>query len=228
MRNLFQEARGRVETHDFDSCGCIGDRVIRTVTGKSVDLKSPSPADICLDDIAIGLSRICRFGGQLHKHYSVAEHSVACAENAIREGNTPDVVMQVLFHDAAEAYLGDVVRPVKVAIRDVYGPLEQLMDTVIAVRFGMQASKPSWMRSAIKVHDQAICREEMIWLTPETYREAETSFSETLGQYRADWFVPKCLPPRRAEEKFRKLYSRIVGLDYERTGITFDAAEAQK
>lgn len=215
MRNLFEEARRRTESFDFDSCGCVGDLVIRTVTGKSVCLKSPAPDDICLDDIAIGLSRICRFGGQLHKHYSVAEHSVACAENAIREGHAAEVVQQVLFHDAAEAYLGDVVRPVKIAIQDFYGPLEEVMDVAIAVHFGMRADQSDWMKSSVKVHDQAICRQEMIWMTPETYLEAETSFRSTLGDYRADWYKPKHLSPRRAEEKFRKLYSRILEMNDE-------------
>lgn len=210
MSDSFDKAMARTETYDFDSCGCIGDRVIRTVTGKSVDLKNPSPDDICLDDIAIGLSRICRFGGQLHKHYSVAEHSVACAENAIREGHTVEVVQQALFHDAAEAYLGDVVRPVKIAVKDFYGPLEEVMDTAIALRFAMRSDKPSWLASAIKVHDQAICQQEMIWLTPETWAAAETSFSDTLGDYKADWYRPKCLSPRKAEEKFRNMYSRVL------------------
>ncbi len=70
--------------------------------------------DIEIEDIARGLSNICRFGGQIEKFYSVAQHSVICAEVAEYLLKHPkEIVVSALLHDASEAYLGDFIRPIK-------------------------------------------------------------------------------------------------------------------
>lgn len=68
------------------------------------------PHDIELEDIAHHLGRVCRWGGGVPNFYSVAEHSVAVAG---RLSETPELRMWGLMHDAAEAYIGDVCRPLK-------------------------------------------------------------------------------------------------------------------
>jgi uncharacterized protein len=74
----------------------------------------PRPEEISLVDIAHHLSRINRYNGACQiEHYSVAEHSVLMAHALYREGVPPEVAYQALFHDAAEAYIGDMVRPLK-------------------------------------------------------------------------------------------------------------------
>lgn len=83
----------------------IGD-CIQTYTGKQFWPMDPRPEDIDIEDIAHALANICRFGGHCHTWYSVAQHSVLVSEIAkdCKAG---------LLHDAAEAYIGDMVRPLK-------------------------------------------------------------------------------------------------------------------
>jgi 5'-deoxynucleotidase YfbR-like HD superfamily hydrolase len=69
--------------------------------------------DIKIEDIAFALSRIPRFGGHSAAFYSVALHSMNCEFVAMKEGMSKRERLMVLLHDAAEAYIGDVISPVK-------------------------------------------------------------------------------------------------------------------
>jgi len=79
-----------------------------TYSGNVIDLFKPDPTLILLEDIAHGLSNICRWNGATKSFYSVAEHSVAVARH-VSLGEQ----LAALFHDAEEAYWGDITRPVK-------------------------------------------------------------------------------------------------------------------
>lgn len=85
---------------------------IETYTGGDFDLFDPDPADVRLADIAAGLAHTCRFGGHSRQFYSVAQHSLFVS----REFSTPRLQLLGLLHDAAEAYVGDVPRPMKAAL----------------------------------------------------------------------------------------------------------------
>lgn len=79
-------------------------------SGELWNLMDPDPDDVNIEDIAHALAHICRFNGHTRQFYSVAEHSVRVAAHL-----APDWSLQVggLLHDASEAYLGDVIRPLK-------------------------------------------------------------------------------------------------------------------
>ena len=64
-------------------------------------------------DIAHALSLLCRAGGHFAHFYSIAQHSVNCAKEAIARGLSRRVTLGCLLHDASEAYLSDITRPVK-------------------------------------------------------------------------------------------------------------------
>lgn len=80
------------------------DAWIQTFTGKQFWLLEPNPEDVDIKDIAHALSLICRYGGHSRVFYSVAEHSILVGQKTGLHG---------LLHDAAEAYVGDMVRPLK-------------------------------------------------------------------------------------------------------------------
>ena len=79
---------------------------IQTYTGLRFYPFEPDPENVCIEDIAHALSLICRFGGHCKQFYSVAQHSVLVSLNCPHP-------LHGLLHDAEEAYIGDVCRPVK-------------------------------------------------------------------------------------------------------------------
>lgn len=86
---------------------------ITTYTGKHFDPIQPEPGLFDLTDISHALSLLCRGNGHMKHFYSVAQHSIACAEEAKARGYSARVQLGCLLHDASEAYLSDVTRPVK-------------------------------------------------------------------------------------------------------------------
>jgi hypothetical protein len=86
----------------------IGTTWMQTFTGKRVDPLNMQPADIAIIDIAKALGNICRFGGHTRRFYSVAEHSIEVANLVEDKYKLP-----ALLHDAQEAYIGDIIRPIK-------------------------------------------------------------------------------------------------------------------
>jgi len=113
--------------------GCRGD-TIRLRSGKYLDLLDPQPDQITLGDIACGLARQCRFGGQIESFYSVAEHSYHCARVALDAGLTTETQIAALMHDAAEAFICDLQKPLKEMISG-YDLIESRIMRVIAEKF---------------------------------------------------------------------------------------------
>ena len=86
---------------------------MRTISGRLINLAELSPEDISMEEVAQALSRICRFTGHVENHYSVAQHSVLVSELLRCMGQSINVQLAGLLHDAAEAYIGDMHGPMK-------------------------------------------------------------------------------------------------------------------
>lgn len=104
---------------------------VETFTGKYVDTKRPDPVDICIEDIAHALSQICRYGGHCAHRYTVAQHSIFVVERLRRRGVGKKIQLAGLLHDASEAYLGDIPRPMKGLLGRSYTILTDRMDAAI-------------------------------------------------------------------------------------------------
>jgi hypothetical protein len=87
--------------------------IMQTASGRYLDLTNFTPSDFNALDIASSLSKLCRYCGHCRMFYSVAEHSVMVAEILKQQGHTPAVQLLGLFHDAHEAYTGDMLSPLK-------------------------------------------------------------------------------------------------------------------
>lgn len=74
---------------------------------------NPNRSQLDIKDIAHALSMLCRANGHFHSFYSVGQHSLNCANEASARGYTKRVQLACLLHDASEAYLSDITRPVK-------------------------------------------------------------------------------------------------------------------
>lgn len=90
-----------------------GPGIVETYTGGQFDVLNPDPADVDLRDVAAGLAHTCRFGGHCRYFYSVAQHSIHVSHEL---SDDPRLQLFGLFHDAGEAYIGDVPRPIKARI----------------------------------------------------------------------------------------------------------------
>jgi hypothetical protein len=118
---------------------------IQTFTGKQFWPTSPRAEDVDIVDIAHALSQKCRYTGHTREFYSVAQHCVIMSENV-----PPEHALWALLHDASEAYLPDVARPVKNEILGFIAIEDQLM-TVIAEVFGLPMPMPNIIHSMDRV-----------------------------------------------------------------------------
>jgi len=114
--------------------GCI-----ETFTGECFDLANPKPEQVHIKDIAYALARICRYTGHCRRFYSVAAHSVWCADYAKTLGRPRQQQFAVLMHDATEAYIGDINRPLKLMLGDKIKDIESRIAWAIKTRFGLSS-----------------------------------------------------------------------------------------
>ncbi len=115
---------------------------IQTFSGRIFHPTDPRPEEIDLADIAHSLSLQCRFNGHCRIFYSVAEHSVRVS-NLL----APEHALWGLLHDAGEAYLTDLPRPVKNQVSD-YRDLEDHLLQKVAERFALPWPIPSPVHEA--------------------------------------------------------------------------------
>lgn len=106
-------------------------------SGTFFDFSAPTPEMIHIEDIARALSLQCRFGGHARRFYSVAEHALLVSRLVREAGHGPDLQFAALHHDSAEAYLGDVTKPLKNLLGVKYPRLTVAVDNAIRERFGM-------------------------------------------------------------------------------------------
>ena len=102
---------------------------ITTYTGRKFHYLDPQPDEICIEDIAHALAFTCRFGGHCKAFYSVADHSIRVAEIL-----SPNLRLAGLLHDAHEAYLHDLLRPIKQDM-PAYRELADIIQHAIGKRF---------------------------------------------------------------------------------------------
>ena len=87
--------------------------LLKTYTGKLVDILHLRPEDIDIVDIAHALSLSCRFLGHCKEFYSVAQHSIFVSEILFNQGCDKHICLSGLLHDATEAYISDIAAPLK-------------------------------------------------------------------------------------------------------------------
>lgn len=110
---------------------------IYTFTGRRFWPLQPKAEEVALQDIAHALSNICRFTGHTNHFYSVAQHSVLVSRTVPAE-----FALWGLLHDASEAYLADISRPVKQQM-PFYQEAERRLEKVIASAFGLPWPMPA-------------------------------------------------------------------------------------
>lgn len=107
-----------------------------TYSGQMLKPLEIQAKDISLEDIAHALSLLCRGGGHLKYFYSVGQHCINCAKEAQARGWSTRVVLGCLIHDAGEAYISDIIRPVKKHLPN-YMEIEDKILSAVYEHFGL-------------------------------------------------------------------------------------------
>lgn len=114
---------------------------------KMLDLHNLKPSDIDIFDIGWALSQNLRFNGHSRIPYSVASHSLALSY-VVPE----PLALVALLHDASEAYIGDIVAPVKQEFPALCA-LEDCVHDVIFEHFGLDVG----LMKDVKPYDWEMC-----------------------------------------------------------------------
>lgn len=158
--------------------------MFNTRTGLLVDILNPTEEMICSEDIAHALNNVCRFGGHTHGHYSVAQHSILVAALA-----PDDMKLEALLHDASEAYLGDVIKPLKNILGSVYRDLEISFETLIGFKYRLDPDK---LREIKQFDKQALEMEHSAYIDDDlsTYGVIYTIMESEIGRDFKPYEIP--------------------------------------
>lgn len=181
----------------------------RMLSGRRLDILSPSPLDIEIDDIAHGLSRVARWNGQTSGKYgfSVAQHSILVEQILLL--NAPRLAQKwrlaCLLHDAPEYVIGDMITPVKAGIGTSYRKIEIMLQEAIHICFGLPAELPPGIMQSIKRADRMAAYLEATELAGFSEEEANKLFPKPRGT--PDSIALKPLAPEKAANAFlRRFY----------------------
>jgi hypothetical protein len=165
-----------------------------TVSGIKVNLLAPTVEMISIVDIASALSKICRFGGHSRGFYSVAQHTM------LVEFLAPESLKQVAFlHDFSEAYVGDMIKPLKHIVGNSFDEVEDRFMKAIFKKFSCDIS----LLPLIKPYDTAalIVEHDFMWQKNEDMR---TYFEYRMGILRKPFWNPEL-----AEALFIKRFKEL-------------------
>lgn len=137
--------------------------IITTHSGQRVDIESPQPNTLLIEDIAHALSFLCRGSGQANFFFSVARHCVYCAREAQARGFSREVVLACLLHDASEAYMSDVPKPIKDNLIPQYRRYEDVLLDRIYQKFIGRALTPQEL-SQVALIDRVMLQYDLKYL----------------------------------------------------------------
>jgi 5'-deoxynucleotidase YfbR-like HD superfamily hydrolase len=178
-----------------------------TYTGIKFDILNPKIEDINIIDIAHSLSNTCRFGGHCKNFYSVAEHSLLVGKKMhdISKG----ITLAGLLHDAAEAYIGDVTRPVKIKFPFIE-EIESNIRNCIYAKFDLDYSK---YQNIIETVDKRVLMTELKELIEYTgeYLVKEEPYTDLEIQ---------CLEPKIVKNMFLEKIAQFSGINPDSFGLS--------
>lgn len=135
---------------------------MNTYTSKKFDPMKITVDDVCTEDIAHALSLLSRGGGHLIHFYSVGQHCINCAKEAKARNYSKRVILACLLHDASEAYIQDIIRPVKEHLTN-YLEIESMIMNVIYQKYGLSDLSDDEVKQWKEIDDE-ILRIELAYL----------------------------------------------------------------
>jgi hypothetical protein len=172
---------------------------MQTYTGRKFWPLDARPEDVDIRDIAHALSMLCRYGGHSLRFYSVAEHSAHIARWLDGRDYKPEVCLAGLLHDATEAYLTDVPRPLKRSLPE-YKEYEAELWTVIAKAFGLTGYEDDLPMVVHEADNRILADEIRQNMKPMDWH---AKHDKPLGVSLQFW------PPERAEKEFLETFADL-------------------
>lgn len=191
----------------------VADNWLETRSGLCFDYLAPTKEMVDIQDIAWALGKLCRFNGQCQRFYSVAEHCVLLVRWMNERNETfrrasrepvPNMYkgkeqMVMLLHDAAEAYCGDIVRPLKQHLLG-FQKIEREVLLVIGEKFGVSLA---FLDEELSMLDARITRDERAQAMGKTANKWAVDGLEPLGVNLHFW------DPETAGKRFLQEFERI-------------------
>jgi uncharacterized protein len=174
---------------------------IQLASGRYFDYTNFGSKDIDILDIASSLSKLCRYTGHCDEFYSVAQHSVYVS-NIV----DPRFALEGLLHDASEAYLGDVNRPLKLLLPE-YRALEAAVDRAVRTRYNLPAVETPEVKEA----DNILLVTESRDLMPKCPDDVPDEWAWAHNIPRLDREIMP-LPPVMAKALFIQRFTQLTGV----------------
>ena len=176
----------------------------RMLSGRRLNLIEPSPLDIEIEDIALGLARNTRWNGQTKGSHgwSVAQHSdlVVDIVRRIKPRAGARLLMAAKLHDASEYVTHDLITPLKAVVGDVFKEVEQRLTRAIYLRFGLAPVPTPADRALIKQADRIAAATEAVQLAGFSAAECRSVLKFKEKPLKDVKLVP--LPVAEAERRF--------------------------
>lgn len=160
---------------------------IKVAAGHYFDLLHPHSRLVDIRSIAASLSKICRFGGHCPDFYSVAEHCVRAFELAKGDGVRHGGLKAILLHDATEAYVGDMVKPLK-EIMPQFQDAEARVESAVAAALNVDFRL--W-HGDIKTYDLIMLKAERDAMWPGMTDEWECLMGVPSRDVQFGWWCPQ-------------------------------------
>ena len=181
---------------------------MNTYTGNKIDPMSMTASDISIQDIAHALSLTCRGGGHVSYFFSVAQHSINCMNEAKARGWSERLQLACLLHDASEAYISDIIRPVKAHLSN-YLEIESSIMNVILERFGLADLSEEENAMWKQIDDDMMNFELKNLMKGEAYRDTDNLSSVPAVAER---------PWREVEDEFEAECKKLIEKMSDQTG----------
>jgi 5'-deoxynucleotidase YfbR-like HD superfamily hydrolase len=176
----------------------------RMLSGRRLNLVEPSPLDIEIEDIALGLARNTRWNGQTRgaHGWSVAQHSDLTVEimRRIKPRAPASLLMATKLHDASEYVTHDLITPLKAVVGDVFKEVERRLTSAIYMRFGLKPTLSPADKALIKKADRIAAATEAVQLAGFKAAECRSVLGFTEKPLKDVTLTP--VPVAEAERRF--------------------------
>lgn len=175
---------------------------IVTISKKRFSPLRAEAGDIEIADIAHALSLLCRANGYTRHFYSIAQHSLNCAAEAKARGLSEEVQLACLLHDASEAYISDITRPVKRSLPK-YIEIEEVLQKLIFEKYNLSHLGAEELAEVGRIDDCLLYYELLDLMEEEIFKERPDIVSRPDLEQREFTMV---------KEEFLAEYERLINI----------------